>query len=138
MSGYGTYRTAQKVVSTPIQIEADLIGKITREIELQRHQGGPDYVKVLHQNVQLWNALSADLLCEENKYPTNLKASLISLSIWVEKHTRKVLHEGGDVDALIDVNRSIVSGLFEAHRNQQCPDQATPHGAVEAFRAQVA
>ena len=118
MGGYGAYRAAQRASTNPIQMEADIMGRVTREIETYRKKGGPEFVKALYRNVQLWNAFSADLLSDENKLPEQLKASLISLSIWVEKHTDKVVHKEASVDALIDVNRSIIAGLFEAHKAQ--------------------
>ena len=118
MGGYGAYQAAQRASTNPIQMEADIMGRVTREIETYRKKGGPEFVKALYRNVQLWNAFSADLLSDENKLPEQLKASLISLSIWVEKHTDKVVHKEASVDALIDVNRSIIAGLFEAHKAQ--------------------
>ncbi len=118
MGGYGVYQTAQKVATGPIQMEADIMGRVTREIEAYKAKGGPDFVKALYRNVQLWNALSADLLSEDNKLPDQVKASLISLSIFVERHTEKVVAKQASVDALIDVNRSIIAGLFEAHKRQ--------------------
>lgn len=118
MGGYGAYQTAQKAATGPIQMEADIMGRITREIEAYKAKGGPDFVKALYRNVQLWNALSADLLSEDNKLPEQVKASLISLSIFVERHTEKVVAKQASVDALIDVNRSIIAGLFEAHKRQ--------------------
>ena len=118
MGGYGAYQAAQRASTNPIQMEADIMGRVTREIETYRKKGGPEFVKALYRNVQLWNAFSADLLSDENKLPEQLKATLISLSIWVEKHTDKVVHKEASVDALIDVNRSIIAGLFEAHKAQ--------------------
>jgi flagellar protein FlaF len=136
MTGYGAYQAAQRTSTNPIQLEADLMGRITREIETYRKKGGPEYVKALYRNVQLWNAFSADLLSDDNKLPDQLKASLISLSIWVEKHTDQVVNKRASVDALIDVNRSIIAGLFEAHKAQmkQSSSQANP-GAGAALSA---
>ena len=116
MSGYSAYQAAQRVTTNPIQMEADILGRLTREIESLRDEGGPNLVKALYRNVQLWNAFSADCLDPENKLTDQLKASLVSLSIWVEKHTAQVVAGNATVDALIDVNRSIIAGLFEAHK----------------------
>ena len=95
-------------------------------MEAIREDTGPARVKALHRNLQLWIALSADLLDDANKLPEQVRASLLSLSIWVEKHTKSVLAGSATVDALIDVNRSIIAGLFEASKAQQAPPSPQP------------
>lgn len=132
MGGYDAYQAAQRTSTNPIQMEADIMGRVTREIETYSRKGGPEFVKALYRNVQLWNAFSADLLSDENKLPDQIKASLISLSIWVEKHTEKVVHKTASVDALIDVNRSIIAGLFEAHKAQTRKAAAASSAAIPA------
>ena len=114
MGGYSAYQSMQRAAASPIQTEADVMGKITHEIEAYKEKGGPEFVKALYRNVQLWNAFSADLLSTDNQLPDQLKASLVSLSIWVEKHTHKVVSGTADVAALIDVNRSVLKGLMTA------------------------
>ena len=123
MSGYSAYQTAQRATMNPIQVEADVLGRVTREIEAQRDDKGPELVKALYRNVQVWNAFSADCLDPDNKLTDQLKASLVSLSLWVEKHTSQVVAGKATVDALIDVNRSIIAGLFEAQKRQQSQPQ---------------
>ena len=91
MSGYSAYQTAQRATMNPIQVEADVLGRVTREIEAQRDDKGPELVKALYRNVQVWNAFSADCLDPDNKLTDQLKASLVSLSLWVEKHTSQVV-----------------------------------------------
>ena len=118
MSGYSAYQKSQRAAMGPIQVEADVLGRITREIESLRDQGGPDFVKCLYRNVQLWNAFAADCLDPNNKLTDQLKASIVSLSIWVEKHTHQVTKGNATADALIDVNRSVIAGLFQAQKAQ--------------------
>ena len=126
MAGYSAYQTAHKAAINPIQMEADIMARVTREMEAIREDTGPARVKALHRNMQLWIALSADLLDDANKLPEQVRASLLSLSIWVEKHTKSVLAGNDTVDALIDVNRSIIAGLFEACKAQQTPPSPQP------------
>ncbi len=56
-------------------------------------------------------ALRVDLYDENNQLPQQLRASLISLSLWIEKETFALLEGEGDIDALIDINRNIMAGL---------------------------
>ena len=84
MAGYSAYQTAHRAAINPIQMEADIMARVTREMEAIREDTGPARVKALHRNLQLWIALSADLLDDANKLPEQVRASLLSLSIWVE------------------------------------------------------
>ena len=67
--------------------------------------------KALHWNRRLWLALQADCAVEDNQLPESLRAGIISLAIWVDKHSRKVLRGEAQIEPLIDVNRSIMEGL---------------------------
>jgi flagellar protein FlaF len=40
-----------------------------------------------------------------------VRAQIISLSLWVNRHTSKVIRRQEDIQPLIDVNRSIMEGL---------------------------
>ncbi|MCB9959501.1 MAG: flagellar biosynthesis regulator FlaF [Rhodospirillaceae bacterium] len=129
MSGYSAYQKSQRVTMEPIQVEADVLGRITREIESLRGESGPELVKCLYRNVQLWNAFAADCLSPDNKLTDQLKASIVSLSIWVEKHTHLVSKGKATPDALIDVNRSVIAGLFQAQKAQGRGSPPPPPGA---------
>lgn len=56
-------------------------------------------------------ALQTDLMQDENGFPDSLKAQIISLAIWVDKHSRKAIRGDATLDALISVNRTIMEGL---------------------------
>ncbi len=61
---------------------------------------------------RLWNMMLEDLASPENGLPAELKASLISIGIWVVKEAEKIRREESDNFAgLIDVCDSIRSGL---------------------------
>lgn len=59
----------------------------------------------------IWLALQADCALESNLLPDETRAGIISLAIWVDKHSRKVLRGEAEIQPLIDVNRSIMEGL---------------------------
>ena len=63
------------------------------------------------RNQQIWLTLKFDLLDEENALPPQLRAGLISLALWVEKHSTSVLRGTHAIRPLIDVNLSIIKGL---------------------------
>lgn len=68
-------------------------------------------IDALDWNRRVWNALGADCSHPENGLPSELRASIISLSIWVGKHTSAVIRRQEEIQPLIDVNRMIMQGL---------------------------
>ncbi len=61
---------------------------------------------------RLWNMMLEDLASPENGLPAELKASLISIGIWVLKEAESIRREDSDNFAgLIDVCESIRGGL---------------------------
>lgn len=61
---------------------------------------------------KLWSFLIADLADPHNELPKELRAQLASIGLWVLQETDKLIAgTGGDVPALIDVNRAIRDGL---------------------------
>ena len=56
-------------------------------------------------------ALGEDCARPGNQLPEALRAQIISLSIWVQKHTSLVIRREDDFEALIDINRIIMQGL---------------------------
>jgi flagellar protein FlaF len=68
-------------------------------------------VDALDWNRRLWNVLGEDCANPENKLPTPLRASIISLSMWVSKHTSAVIRRQEEIEPLIEVNRMIMQGL---------------------------
>lgn len=65
----------------------------------------------LADNEKLWATLKQDLISPSNKMPQEMRASLISLGMFVERHTGSVLSGKGELRPLINVNNAIISGL---------------------------
>jgi flagellar protein FlaF len=55
--------------------------------------------------------LLSDCSSPENQLPAPLRASIISLAIWVGKHTSAVIRKREDIQPLIEVNRLVMQGL---------------------------
>ena len=70
-----------------------------------------DFIDAIDLNCKLWNALERDLGKKENQLPDDLKAKLISVAMWVERHSVLVKAGNAKVDSLIEVNQSIMIGL---------------------------
>ncbi len=69
-------------------------------------------IEAIHYVNRLWTRLMEDLASEGNGLPDELRASLISVGIWVLRRTDDIrLGKVSDFSALIDVTRSISKGL---------------------------
>ncbi len=107
-----SYQVAQNTTETPRQTEYRLFAQVTRALmESQKETAKASLSKAIHWNRRLWLALQADCALDHNVLPEETRAGIISLSIWVDKHSRKVLRGEAKIEPLIDVNRSIMDGL---------------------------
>jgi flagellar protein FlaF len=68
-------------------------------------------MRALDWNRRLWSVLASDCANPANGLPAPVRAQIISLSMWVSKHTSQVMRRREDVGPLIDVNRIIMQGL---------------------------
>ncbi|ACG77797.1 Flagellar biosynthesis regulator FlaF [Phenylobacterium zucineum HLK1] len=68
----------------------------------------------LDWNRRVWSVLGADCQQTGNGLPRELRASIISLSIWVGKHTSLVIRQQEEIEPLIEINRMIMQGLSGA------------------------
>lgn len=113
------YQNASKSIETPQQTEYRLFVEVTRALIEAEGLAKTD-VKLhdaLHWNRRMWSTFATDCAIEGNNLPKMLRAQIISLSIWVGKHSSKVIHEGEDIQALIDINKSVMEGLALQERN---------------------
>ena len=72
-----------------------------------------EFGKALRFNHLLWTIIQADIVEPENKLPPEIKANIMSLSIFVDKQTAKALstRDGADLETLININRNLAAGL---------------------------
>ena len=114
------YRATQNSTENPRQTEYRLFADVTKALislkNLNSKYKGPEYFKTLDWNRRLWLALQTDLANEDNKFPEELKANLISISLWVDKQTRAVMKGEAEVDTLITINRTIMEGLLASSK----------------------
>lgn len=118
------YKKTIRAVESPREIERRVLSRITSDLEKlsvgfdqadsnqQRLSILSDGLsQALSENLQLWSAMKHDLASAQNGLPADLRASLISLALWVERQTTSILAADASVAPLISVNRSICAGL---------------------------
>jgi flagellar biosynthesis activator protein FlaF len=108
------YQTTAQKTETPRQTEYRAFAMATRALidaaALPASEVGRR-AEALAKNRQLWAVLASDCGAEGNQLPASLRAQIISLSIFVERHSRSVMREGAPIDVLIEINRTIMQGL---------------------------
>jgi flagellar protein FlaF len=108
------YQKAAARAENPRSTEYRLLGQVTRALidaksaerwELKKLSSALDW------NRKVWSTFAADCASAQNELPKELRASIVSLSIFVVKYSSQVLREGADMEPLIDINRMIMQGL---------------------------
>ena len=108
------YRQAAGRAEAPREGEYRLFGQVTRAL-MQAADLSPDDIKgridALDWNRRLWSPLASDCSDPANQLPVPLRAQIISLSLWVSRHTSAVIRQEEEIEPLIDINRIMMSGL---------------------------
>ncbi len=133
------YQSSQKLGAGARQTEARALLEAARrlsEVSIE-NDDQTDYRAALRLNWRLWTIIQADIASGENALPSEIKANVMSLSIFIDKHTVGALAEpdSGKLGVLIEINRNIASGLMETPDQEivQIPQQnATPSGDIVA------
>ena len=108
------YQQTAARAETPREAEYRLFGQVTRALMEAAKLDPADLrgrMEALDWNRRLWSALATDCGDDGNLLQTGLRAQIISLAIWVGKHTSLVIRGQEDIQDLIDINRMIMQGL---------------------------
>jgi flagellar protein FlaF len=108
------YQQAAQRAESPREAEYRLFGQVTRALMEAARADSSDLsarIDALDWNRRMWSTLGAACAEPENALPPQLRASFISLSIWVDKHTSAVIRRQENIEDLIEVNRMIMQGL---------------------------
>ena len=113
------YRRVRTIAETPRATEYRLMSQITGEMIQARDGGliGAALLPSLHRNREVWSTFSSTCAAPGNQLPAELRASIISIALWVDRYTSEVVAGRDSIDDLITVNRAIIDGL--ANENLQ-------------------
>ena len=111
-----SYDRAQAGTENPRLTEYRVFAQVTKALSdtAARGKEPESWAEALNWNRRLWMTLQLDLANDTNRLPEALRAQLISVAIWVDRHTSLVLRGDGEVEPLISVNRTIMEGLSAA------------------------
>jgi flagellar protein FlaF len=125
MSVQAYQKTATRT-ETPRQTEARAFAAATRGLieaaTLPPTEFGRRGEALLH-NRRLWSVLAADCATEGNALPKALRAQIISLSMFVDRHSSAVMRSNEPMDILIEINRLVMEGLAASPGQAQAPRQ---------------
>jgi flagellar protein FlaF len=109
------YQQTQKANLTPREVEAMAFTKAAVMLEDAKSKVADieGYSQALRFNHLLWTIIQADITEPENQLPGEIKANILSLSIFVDKQTTKAMRgsDASDLDVLININRNLAAGL---------------------------
>lgn len=107
------YRSAVSRAETPRSTEYRLMSEITGQMMEAEAAGlkGALLMQPLHRNREMWSAFATDCGARGNGLPKELRAQIISLSLWVERFTSDVMAGRESIAELIAINRTIMDGL---------------------------
>ena len=111
-----SYDRAQAGTENPRLTEYRVFAQVTKALTEAAADGTAreSWAEALNWNRRLWMTLQLDLANDTNRLPEVLRAQLISVAIWVDRHTSLVLRGDGEIEPLIGVNRTIMEGLSAA------------------------
>lgn len=107
------YQAARCRAETPRAAEHRLLSQITGEMmdaEAAGHSGAL-LIPPLHRNREMWSAFMTDCSAPGNGLPDGLRASIISLGLFVQRFTSDVIAGREPIGELIDINRTMMEGL---------------------------
>ena len=111
------YQQASARAESPREMEYRLFGQVTRALMDASTAPETDLAKrmdALDWNRRLWATLASDCANPDNGLPAPLRAQLISISLFVSRHSSAVMRKEEDFQPLIDINRMIMQGLAPA------------------------
>lgn len=86
-------------------------GDLERAAKAKSFPLSGEALDALSRNQKLWGELMFDCAYKDNQLPAKLKAGIISLGIFVDRHTPLVISGEKAIEPLLEINRSIIRGL---------------------------
>lgn len=109
------YQRAATRAESPRDTEYRAMGAVTAALVKAAEVGRADLAVLhaaVHDNRRLWSVFAVDCADPANALPDSFRASIISIAMFVDRHSGSVLRgDGADLEPLIDVNRLVMEGL---------------------------
>ena len=121
------YQSAAQQAEDPRSVEYRLFAEVTRSLMTASELAATDIggrMTALDWNRRLWSVLATDCAQPGNALPDAVRANVISLGLWVNRHTSAVMAGAESFGPLIEVNRAMMQGLSPAPAPAPVPSDA--------------
>jgi flagellar biosynthesis activator protein FlaF len=119
------YRRTMRESETPRQIERRLLSSVTGRMEgvaetYDQASSNRERMTILSEglrsalseNQAIWSALKMDLADPGNALPADLRATLLSIALFMERTTASVLGGAPGVGIMTEINNNIINALM--------------------------
>lgn len=102
----------------PAKTEAWALLESARLMEGAKTGGKAELLDAVRRNWRLWTIFQASLVDAECTLPKEVRANLLGLANFIDRHTAQILGNPDPVklDVLVNINRQIGEGLLEGQR----------------------
>jgi flagellar biosynthesis activator protein FlaF len=135
---------AQKYARTPApgnpaKTEAWALLESARLMEAGKAKDRKELLAAVRQNWRLWTIFQASLLDAECTVPREVRANLLGLANFIDRHTAQILVNPAPekIDVLVTINRRIGEGLLEGQRTAAAKAASAPPPAVPRLSESV-
>ena len=111
------YKTAAARAENPREAEYRLFGQVTHALIEASKADEKDFktrIDALDWNRRLWSTLATDCSDPSTALPQPVRAQIISISLWVGRHTSAVMRREETIEPLVEINRMVMQGLAGA------------------------
>lgn len=108
------YQQAATRAEAPKDAEYRLFGQVTRALIVASEAPVTDFatrIDAIDWNRRLWSALARDCSEPGNKLPVQVRANIISLSLFIGRHSSEVMRGEDNFDTLIELNKMMMQAL---------------------------
>ncbi|GAB4177290.1 MAG: hypothetical protein OHK0024_14980 [Thalassobaculales bacterium] len=113
MQGYAAYAKTARTTETPRSVEHRLLGEVTADLMAADRSPGNrrKLLDAVLRNKKMWDTFLIELSDAANQLPKETRAGLLSIGIFVNRETARVLENQTDPKVLIEINQTIMQGL---------------------------
>jgi flagellar biosynthesis activator protein FlaF len=113
MDAIRAYEQTKRTFVDPRDAERAVFERVTEQLRhaAQLASRTNEFHEAVHANRRLWAAVIADVADPGNSLSAEMKESLVSLGLWVQRESTAVTAGQTELSALIDVNEAVIGGL---------------------------
>ncbi|MGO8921300.1 MAG: flagellar biosynthesis regulator FlaF [Stellaceae bacterium] len=98
-----------------------------------------ELLDAVRRNWRLWTIFQANLVDAECTLPKEVRANLLGLANFIDRHTAQILGnpDPGKIEVLVNINRQIGEGLLEGQRAAAAKAASAPTPPAPQLRESV-